>query len=456
MAAAERRRADSNVLSQSQALNQGSALARRGPSDLITSPQPPPLHGMHNPLHTPLPPHNMGQPRPGLERSMSFPTPPSSASSVMGVNTSDGSFWNNGMVPGQGGQQLAIDTVGNSRSLPTTPATTPPGGLQQLQQYPQQPSLYNQQASMPQHSMQRYNQTLPQPSQYMNQGRESNMGPPPSSRPTEQSLSRPPSRQQDVKDENDQSGLSGEHDQHSGQPVHGGDEHAHQGGNGQDSEYPPQDGGYAHSHRYYPPLNTEHNPHLSPELTGSPNHGQTPATPVRSTYGANVPRTVDNGSGATPRTATTPQSQWSNAGYSTPPSNGGPQQSGRYQLATGDPVADNLESSGAASSNYGPPSGLGVTMPNQGGSQNYSGLNGTPGSSTKRLRDDEEEHGSRPSSRGQDDRSGEPEIGGLKRRKTTGSAPTAGMATGSFDRNSDARLNRTRSTVNPPRVGGRR
>ncbi|TGZ81346.1 apses-domain-containing protein [Ascodesmis nigricans] len=456
MAAAEQRRRDSNVLSHSQALNQGSALVRRGQSDLMTSPQPPPLHGMHNPLHTPLPPHTMGQQRPGLERSMSFPTPPSSASSVMGVGASDGGYWGNGMVPGQGNQPLAIDTVGNSRSLPTTPATTPPGGLQQLQQYPQQPSLYNQPPNMP-HGMQRYNQPLPQPSQYM--GRDSNMGPPPSSRPGDQSLSRPPSRQQDdVKDEGEQNVLPGEHDQHGGPGVHGPEDHGHPQGSVHDSEYPPQDSGYSHSQRYYPPLNTEHNSHLSPELTGSPSHAPNPGTPVRSTYGANVPRTIDNSVGATPRSATTPQGHWSSNGYSTPPSNGNSQSGGRYQLATGDNTTDNLDNSATGPAGaYGQPSGLGVTMPSQPTSQSYTGVNGTP-NSNKRSRDDEEEQPSRPSSSGQEERPGEPEVGGLKRRKTISSsgAPTAGMATGSFDRNADARLNRTRSSANPARVGGRR
>lgn len=442
MAAAAERRRDSNVLSLDPALDPGSALVKRA-SDLITSPQPPMHSGMHNPLHTPLS-HNLGQPRPGLERSMSFPTPPSSASSVMGVS-SDGGFWNNGMVPGQNNQALAIDTVVNSRSLPTTPATTPPGGLQQMQQYPPQNPMY-QSGNMSQQGIQRYGQGLPQPSQYMNQHRD--MGPPPPSRAPEQSLSRPASRQQDhVKDETEQNGLVTEHDGQHGQDVHGGDDQSHPHDSVHDNEYPAQDSGYSNGHRYYPPLNTEHNPHMSPDMTGSPNHGQAPATPARSSYGSNVPRTVDNPSGATPRTASTPQWSQSNE-YSTPPSNGTQSQDGRYQLATGDPTAN-----GAPSQDSYPPNGLGVSMPGQGHSYNMS--NGSS-ASNKRSRDDEEEHTSRPSSRGgQDSRNSEPEVGGLKRRKTTGSAPATGIgsAAESFDRNTRT----TRATINPsPRVSARR
>jgi protein SOK2 len=181
-AAAQRRRQDTEVLQQSQALGQGQ-MQRRNPTDIGT--QPPPLHhpSMHNPLHTTLPPHSsLTQPgRPGIERSMSFPTPPSSASSVMGVGSSDGWSFSNGnmvpAVPGSGSQSLAIDTVMNSRSMPTTPATTPPGGpMQQLNQYPPPTSsVYPSNSSsmsqqnIAQQNMQRFSQPVPQSSQYMNQ-----------------------------------------------------------------------------------------------------------------------------------------------------------------------------------------------------------------------------------------------------------------------------------------------
>jgi protein SOK2 len=481
MAAAERRRADSNVLSQSQALNQG-ALQRRTPTDLIPSSQPPPLHhqGMHNPMHQ----HpNLSQPRPELQRSMSFPTPPSSASSVMGVGGSDSSFWSGNMQGGNG--SLAIDTVMNSaRSMPTTPATTPPGGIQQLQQYPPPPpSLYQStQGNMApqniaQQNMQRFNQPLPQPSQYMNQNRDSSTMGPPTSRGPAPTLSRPSSRQDDhvKQDTEEQGGLAGEGEDHGVQEVHGEEATENEAEHVHEEEYTTHDSNYANGHRsnnvqYYPPLTTE--PHLSPEMSGSP--GQ-PSTPARSTYGApnvNVPRTVDGGS--TPRTTSTPQ-QWvqNSSGYSTPPransANGSairqPPARGAYQLANGDPIADHGEQTGTSvqDANYAVQSGLsGVPMPSQTPPQSFGGINGTGAatpSSNKRMReiDDDDEQGSRPSSRGHDG-DADPVGGGMKRRKTIreGSTPSTGMGTSSFDRNSDGRLNRTRSAVVPGRVSGRR
>jgi len=238
MAAAERRRADSTVLTQSQALNQG-PLQRRATTDMIPSSQAPQMHhqGMHNPMHHQSLPPNLAQPRPEMQRSMSFPTPPSSASSVMGGGP-DSSFWSGNMVPQGNNGPLAIDTVMNSaRSMPTTPATTPPGGIQQLQQYPPPPSsLYpSQQANMghqniAQQNMQRFNQPLPQPSQYINQNRDQNNMGPPTSRGPPPTLSRPASRQDDGhghgKEEGteEQNGLAAEGEDHHGvQGIHGED-----------------------------------------------------------------------------------------------------------------------------------------------------------------------------------------------------------------------------------------
>lgn len=458
MAAAERRRADSTVLSHSQALNQG-ALQRRATTDLVPSSQPPPLshNGMHNPMS--LPP-SLAQPRPELQRSISFPTPPSSASSVMGVGGSDSSFWSGNMVSQAGNGALAIDTVMNSaRSMPTTPATTPPGGIQQMQQYPSSASsMYpsSQQASMnqqgiAQQNMQRFGQPLPQPSQYMSQNRDNNMGPPTSRGPAP-TLSRPASRQDDAhhKEEGseEQNGLAGE------------------------EEYTTHDSNNYNGHRpngvYYPPLSAD--PHLSPEMNGSP--GQGPSTPARSTYGgpnASVPRTVDGGSGATPRTTTTPQQQWG-SGYSTPPrtnsANGSairqpPPQRNLYQLVSGD-ASDQNDAAGAGPQDGNTYAAQSIPMPSQTPPQSY-GVNGTATpSSNKRVRDmeDDDEQGSRPASRDHDDRVEPDGVSGMKRRKTIGQAsapvPPPGMATGSFERNAGERLNRTRSAVNPGRVTGRR
>ncbi|CUS07297.1 unnamed protein product [Tuber aestivum] len=499
MAAAHRRQQDNAALQQQQQ----SQMQRRNTSELVPSSQPPMHHhhAMQHPMHTSLPPHTNLAPhppqnqlqRPGLERSISFPTPPSSASSVMGVGNSESpTFWNGNMVSsvgGTGGQSSGIDTVMNSaRSMPTTPATTPPGGtLQQLQQYPPAPPLYSSNPSaMPQHSiaqqnMQRFGQPLAQPPQYMNQRQEPSPMGPPSSRGPPAPLSRPSSRQNTAddthpKEENveEQTGLAAEGEEHE---DHGEEEAEHEPEHEEEYTHDPN---YANGHRtgnYYPSMQGDHAPHLSPEMTGSPNHGgQGPSTPARSTYtgsSVSVPRTVDGGSGATPRTTNTSQ-QWVQGGYSTPPransTNGNtirqPPTRNPYQLVNGgqEAAADHNgpNGTGAPDNGYQGQPGMGVSMPAQGTPQTFA-VNGasTPGSN-KRIRemDDEDEHGSRPSSRGHDERSGgdsEGGISGLKRRKTMreGSTPTVGgINSSTFDRNADGRLNRTRSAIGTTR--GRR
>ena len=104
--------------------------------------------------------------RPAVERSHTFPTPPShtfptppaSASSVIG-GQSNSYEWNNSQNMNGNVQPtapLAIDTtLSNSRSLPNTPASTPPGtNVQSMQPYQQHSS--HSQYGMPQ-VMPRYN-----------------------------------------------------------------------------------------------------------------------------------------------------------------------------------------------------------------------------------------------------------------------------------------------------------
>lgn len=113
--------------------------------------QAPALHHHHSMQgsvggQVPSTPHSMTNPsagpRPGIDRAHTFPTPPTSASSVMGMGASNGSYeWNQpGMANGVNPTQpLSIDTAGgmnNARSMPTTPATTPPGqSVPQMQPY---------------------------------------------------------------------------------------------------------------------------------------------------------------------------------------------------------------------------------------------------------------------------------------------------------------------------------
>jgi protein SOK2 len=88
--------------------------------------QAPPLHHHHS-MSTPMasqPPHSIAPHpstgRPELGRAHTFPTPPTSASSNFGVSGHGSSYeW-------QGSQPLSIDTS-LARSVPTTPASTPPG-----------------------------------------------------------------------------------------------------------------------------------------------------------------------------------------------------------------------------------------------------------------------------------------------------------------------------------------
>ncbi|WEW57898.1 hypothetical protein PRK78_003365 [Emydomyces testavorans] len=131
VAATERRRADS-----SQQQNRS-----------VQGPPPPPLHhhhSMHNPATSQgsqsstqslIPPG-----RPSFERAHTFPTPPPSGSSLVGVTSQGSSYDWTGNV--HSSHALSIETgLGNSKSMPTTPATTPPGSnLQSMQSYQSQQS----------------------------------------------------------------------------------------------------------------------------------------------------------------------------------------------------------------------------------------------------------------------------------------------------------------------------
>lgn len=138
--------------------------------------QPPSLHHHHSisnpsgaamsqPPHAIQPHPNSG--RPGLDRAHTFPTPPTSASSIMGMGNQGSSYeWSGSNVQSvPGSQPLSIDTgLSNTRSVPTTPASTPPGQVQPGMSYPtaqpydtsrpmysappSQPTQYNTQSQM--------------------------------------------------------------------------------------------------------------------------------------------------------------------------------------------------------------------------------------------------------------------------------------------------------------------
>ncbi|KAI4736104.1 hypothetical protein E4T50_13392 [Aureobasidium sp. EXF-12298] len=152
---------------------------RRRPEEYMRGPvsQPPTMPHAHS-MAMPQPPHalaphsNAG--RPNLDRAHTFPTPPTSASSMMGVG-SEASYQWSGQPPSTMQQQqpsqqpLAIDTNMNNRSVPTTPATTPPGSAmhsmppyQTSQAYDNGRPLYSASSQSSQYGP-RYGQLQPSP-----------------------------------------------------------------------------------------------------------------------------------------------------------------------------------------------------------------------------------------------------------------------------------------------------
>lgn len=92
-------------------------------------------HAMATPVssHMPQTPHSIApypaSGRPGLERAHTFPTPPASASNLMGLGHSDGPYdWNPQGTSAPVSQGLHVETgLGLPKSTPTTPTTTSPG-----------------------------------------------------------------------------------------------------------------------------------------------------------------------------------------------------------------------------------------------------------------------------------------------------------------------------------------
>ncbi|KAL1650492.1 hypothetical protein SLS61_005957 [Didymella pomorum] len=343
-----------------------------------TTSQPPALHHHHsmsNPIGAAMsqPPHaiqpNPSAGRPGLDRAHTFPTPPTSASSMMGMGNQGSSYeWTGANVQNApSNQPLSIDTgLSNARSVPTTPATTPPGAVQQAMSYPSAQSYDGSRAM--------YSAPPSQPGQYPTQGQPMmgyrNDGQYPK---TEMA---PPSRITEVPDENE---VKPAENNEQANAANGGE-----GDHEQDHEYTHSStpyNGNRNSYAYNPngaqgAMHHDH-PHLSPEMTGSPHQ---------------------NGSGrATPRTTTTGQA-WS-SGYPTPQRQNLPS-SNLYSVMSSDPRA---ASNGNASHN-------GYPGPTQYASQGYPASNGM--GSAKRSRDDEDQEAYRPDSVQSDD------MGGLKRRKT--------------------------------------
>jgi enhanced filamentous growth protein 1 len=234
-----------------------------------------------------------------VERSQTFPTPPTSASSVMGSQGPSYDQWNQQGISAsvQNATPLAIDTgLSNTRSLPNTPATTPPGNaIHNLQPYqaqqsfdkpvysaaPQQQSQYATQ----QQNMARFGQ--PHPNPYV----KSDMGPPAlkagsSSEADHTEIKQDPYAQQGTEQLNHSSNeVEGEHDT----------DYAHENTNG----YSADRSTYNYNTGAVMGSIGDQQTHVSQDqVNGSPHQ---------------------NGSGrVTPRTTTVPQQQWS-SGFNTPP-----------------------------------------------------------------------------------------------------------------------------------------
>jgi len=258
----------------------------------------------------------------------------------MGNSGSSYEFGGSGVANFQGNQPLSIDTtLSNTRSVPTTPASTPPGNsigsmqpYQTSQAYDQSRPLY----SAPPTGQAQYSRYSSGPGSYV----KSEMAPPVHGPDGEQPA--------DMKAPHEEAGRVDEaHDE-------------------QESEYTHTSAPYnANRGSYYNPTSGSvhgENAHLSPEMTNSPHQ---------------------HGSGrATPRTTAASQAQWSAGGYSTPQRAQPP--SSLYNVMGDSRPGENGNGAGYA-----------ATYASQ-----YASPNGIPNNKRVReLDDDEQDAYGRPSSR---------------------------------------------------------
>ncbi|KAM7190701.1 cell pattern formation-associated protein stuA [Naviculisporaceae sp. PSN 640] len=372
MAVAEHRRKTENQMRNAQPPGGLSSLQQHHHHSMLPAPQQPPL------------PSHPSMARPSLDRTHTFPTPPTSASSVMnGMGASDNFHWSQqGMSSQQGNPPMSIDTsLSNARSLPNTPATTPPGSsIQSMQPYPPVSQPYDN-SRQPMYQAPPAQQSPYPPSTSNSQDRsiygqnsyvKSEMAPPTSRSTGEQADSKP------------SNGMM-----HSGQNENV----SHQGpeeeaDHDQEAEYTHDSGNYdanRGSYNYNPPpvnsLPNDHS-HISPEISGSPHQA---------------------GSGrATPRTAAAPTSYYGQQqGYHSPRS--GQQSSNLYSVMSNDRGAPNGSS---ANDVYSTQPDMGSSIQNGYASQPPA-MNGNS-NGMKRGRDDDDDRPTSGGGMGMD----------IKRRKT--------------------------------------
>lgn len=278
-----------NRSSQGVAATERRRMDSTDPGRSSQAPQPPPLHHHHSmqstvgsqPQHSIAPHPDAG--RPSIGRAHTFPnvpTPPTSASSVLGMGNPGNSYWDGQNLANNvaSAQPLSIDTGlsnNNARSMPTTPATTPPGGsmqpYQNQQSYDPKPYTSYPPASQNGYASQPRMNTYPQDASF-----KSEMGPPsaPGAVPTE-------SEHHD-----------GKADVYS--HVNGGAESVHH-----EQGYPdPNASAYGANRGHYAYNPSATHQHVSPEMTSSPSH--------QTNSGRGTPRTMPG------------QQQWSQD-YQTPP-----------------------------------------------------------------------------------------------------------------------------------------
>lgn len=324
----------------------GAAMAARRPEQPAYSPtssQAPPLthhHSMSTPGVT-QPPHSMAphpaSGRPGLDRAHTFPTPPTSASSMtmsMGNSGSSYEYGGGQAAAMQTGQHIPLPAI-VSRPMPTSSsAATSPSGSSQMQYpttqgYDGSRPMYSAGPTYPQYSAPQYGQVQTAP------GVKTEMAPPA------------------------RAGAETEHQDHKSHDAYSSQ---HEGEGEHEGEYTHTSTSYGARKASYAglpnaPLGQLHSDpsHISPEMNHSPHQ---------------------NGSGrATPRTTAT------YPGYSTPQ---------RSQLP-----ASNLYNVISNDARAGAPNGADAYQAQGYGAQ-YPSMNGVP-PSNKRGRDvDDEDHYGRP------------------------------------------------------------
>lgn len=356
--------------------NQVMAAAQRK-HESLRSHQPPGLPALqqhHHALALPGPQPQLHPPpmgRPPMERSHSLiPSPPASATVMNDMNGPNGFQWSQqGMTNGQGSNGITIDTslTNNGRSMPNTPATTPPGAAIQPMSYPQVSQSYD-------NSRQMYQTSAPQPSAY----------PPPHTAAQERPMyahsnsyvkseMAPPSNRSGVPNgEVDVKPTNGILHAGQGETTNGVEdeaEHEHDGEYTHDSgAYDATRGPYNYSAPPVSSLQNDHS-HLSPELTGSPHQ-------------------VGSGR-ATPRTAAAPSSYYSGQGYNTTPPRVGQTSSNLYNVMSHERGSTNGSTTNDV---YGAQGDLGAPLQN--GYPSSGQLNGVPSNgvpSMKRGRDDDDD-----------------------------------------------------------------